>query len=309
MLVLVLCSARSASADPSKAAEGVFQAGREALGRSDLDTACARFRESFRLDPAPGALLNLGECEAKRDRVASAWQAFHDALALLPPSDFRVKYARERADLLSPRVPTVRVRLARQIAGARVLLDGVELQAPSLEVPLPLDPGDHRLTVRASGRVDAETRVHVDERDRRELAVAPGPALPAGPAVQTPAPPPPAGASARSIGTIAALGVGIAGVAAGTVTGLLAMDAAATYRAHCPDAGCDEQGMSAAARGQVLTVASTASFAAGAIGLATFAVLLATGRPDRSGSSARAWIGPSASPSKPEAGVVVGGRF
>jgi hypothetical protein len=62
---------RAASAD-SAAAEALFREGRDAAKHGDLETACADFAESQRLDPAPGTLLNLAECEEKLGRVASA---------------------------------------------------------------------------------------------------------------------------------------------------------------------------------------------------------------------------------------------
>ncbi|MFO0567610.1 MAG: hypothetical protein U0263_18270 [Polyangiaceae bacterium] len=45
------------------AAEALFNAGRDAVKAGDYPTACAKFRESNRLDPAPGTVLNLADCE------------------------------------------------------------------------------------------------------------------------------------------------------------------------------------------------------------------------------------------------------
>src|SRR5262245_31877335 len=61
------------------AAEALFEEGRSALAAGDLDLACARFRESNRLDPAVGTVLNLADCEEKRGKLATAWTLFRRA--------------------------------------------------------------------------------------------------------------------------------------------------------------------------------------------------------------------------------------
>ena len=58
--------------DPA-AAEALFEAGRQAATRGDWTTACPKFAESQRLDPAPGTLLNLADCEEHLGHLASAW--------------------------------------------------------------------------------------------------------------------------------------------------------------------------------------------------------------------------------------------
>jgi hypothetical protein len=301
-LVSVMASAVSAHADP-KAAEAVFQAGKDAMARGDLATACARFQESFRLDAAPGTLLNVGECEQKRGHVATAWQAFHDAMALLPAGDFRMTYAEEHAAQLAPKIPSVRILVDARARSPRVSLDGVELGAPSLGVALPIDPGDHVVVVRAEGQAQTETSFRIAEADKRDLAIA------AGKEVTDAVAPPRDGApnGGRKAATFAAFGVGFAGVFTGAVTGLLAMNEAARYRGHCDNTGCDEDGLDAASKGRSLSTISTIGFGAGAVGLGVGAILLATAPASKSSTRAQAYAAPSISPSG--GSLTVGGRF
>ena len=67
---------RPAAAGNAAAAEALFNQAHAAMSAHDYDTACQRFAESNRLDPAVGTLLNLGVCEAARGRVATAWELF-----------------------------------------------------------------------------------------------------------------------------------------------------------------------------------------------------------------------------------------
>ena len=86
---------------------------------------------------------------------------------------------------------------------------------------------------------------------------------------------PPARRPLARYGT-ATLVVGSAGLAAGTVLGLLAMSAASEVHAHC-DANrvCDGQGLDAVSRGPTLATTSTALFVGGGVLAAAGIVLLA----------------------------------
>src|SRR4051794_38040553 len=85
-------AASTASAEPrdAAAAEVLFHDAREAMKANQYALACSKFEESQRLDPAPGTLLNLAECEEKRGRLATAWQYLKHALDSLPANDDRI---------------------------------------------------------------------------------------------------------------------------------------------------------------------------------------------------------------------------
>src|SRR5450755_3617279 len=79
-------TARADAHDPA-AAEALFRDGRAAAQRGDWETACPKLRESQRLDPAAGTLLNLADCEEHRGKVATAWQLFRQVVDSLPAND------------------------------------------------------------------------------------------------------------------------------------------------------------------------------------------------------------------------------
>ena len=194
---VVVSWSRAASAQGESAlAEALFDAGREAADAGDHATACEKFRESHRLEPGVGTLLNIGECSDKIGDVLAAWQAFNEALKLLENTDKRLPFAKKRFDELDARVAKLTIVLEDGAPEDTVVRrDEVALGAGSFGVPLPVAPGKELvLVVSASGHHDRSFRVTLDEGERSELKVKPGDALP--PPAPTPPPAPQIPASA-----------------------------------------------------------------------------------------------------------------
>ncbi len=140
---------RAASAQNPAAAEALFDQARAAMAAGSYDIACARFRDSDKLDPAVGTRFNLADCEEKRGRVATAWSLFRGVLSELAQDDDRRPIAQERVKALEPRMPYVTfMRTPETPPGVRLRIDGVELGEGSFGVALPMDPGAHDLALR-----------------------------------------------------------------------------------------------------------------------------------------------------------------
>jgi len=159
----------------SAAADALFESGHEAMSKGDYDTACARFAESNRLDPAVGSLLNLAACEEKRGRLATSWQLFKRVMSDLPPGDDRYPIAQRRASALRPRVPHVTLKLASDAPKQTTVTYGpMVFGHASFEVPLPFDPGEHKLVVGAPEREPRSYTVVLSEGETKLLTVGPG---------------------------------------------------------------------------------------------------------------------------------------
>ena len=149
------------------AAEQLFAAGRQAFERGDFATACPKFEESQRLDPAAGTLINLAACYEKLGRLASAWEAWRGALQVLTPTDERRPAVERLAEAMEKRVPRLFIELAPGAPpGTRVTRDAVDLGTASLGVGLPVDPGRHLVVATAPGRL--ERRYDVDGLRRQD---------------------------------------------------------------------------------------------------------------------------------------------
>ncbi|MBI4703982.1 MAG: hypothetical protein HY744_22975 [Deltaproteobacteria bacterium] len=171
-----LLVARPSLGQLSAAAEALFDEGREAMAAGAYATACAKFHESDRIDSAPGTKLNLGECELKRGRIATAWELFRAVSAQVPPGDPRLALAQRRAAELEPRLPRVVFGLLPgSPANTTVRFGTAELGAGSFGLLLPVDPGTHQLVVSAPGHESRTFTLRIGEAERSEIKVGPGP--------------------------------------------------------------------------------------------------------------------------------------
>jgi hypothetical protein len=281
LMLACLCVARSASASDATA-EALFRAGREAMERGDYAQACSRFQESQRLEPAGGTAFNLAACFEKLGRVASAWKTYREAAERLPTGDARARMSEEQARALEARLPKLTLRAGPSSEAVEVELNGVALGAATLGLALPVDPGEQRIVVRASGREPRELTVIVAEGESKEVVLSPGePLAPGGAesaaAKPAPASPPPAdgGSGRRTLGWVVG-GVGLAGLTVSLVTGVMVLDKKSTVDDECTNDTCSSTGAEAASSGRTLSTVSTAAFIVGAAGLGVGAYLLLT---------------------------------
>jgi hypothetical protein len=166
---LSCCTSFAQSRDPATA-DALFRQGRASADAGDYPRACDAFAESQRLDPAPGTLFNLADCEEHLDRLASAESHFLAVVRSLPGSDERATIARSRAGTIAPRVPRMSIALAPDApAGARVFRDDDELERSHLGEVVALDQGPHGILVVASGH--ASRRITVVAMDSTTVRV------------------------------------------------------------------------------------------------------------------------------------------
>jgi hypothetical protein len=149
---LVAPSARAQS--NAALAERLFLDGQKLMAAGDYATACSKFADSRRLDPALGTLMHLAACHEKMGKFATAWSEFTDAAAQAQKAGQaeREKYARDRATVLDSHLQKMIIELSRPPEGTVIKLDGGVLPLGVLGTEVPLDPGDHALEVTAPGK-------------------------------------------------------------------------------------------------------------------------------------------------------------
>ncbi|MBS2013733.1 MAG: hypothetical protein JST00_12650 [Deltaproteobacteria bacterium] len=286
----LVVSSGSAEAAPTEG-ERLFREGRAALNDKDYDTACTKFAESQRLEPAPGTQLNLGECEERRGHLLAAREAFLAASSGFTTQD-KKQYAASRADAVERRIPRLVLKVSSAPAdtivriGDRAVPTGSEQRS---------DPGDVVITAEAKGHRTRTIRASLKEGQLLELDLGPldaetGPVI-----VREAAPAPVAPASAdrdpgsgrRTLGWTLA-GVGGASLAVGVVTGIMTLGKASTVKEQCTgDLECNAEGLDAARSGETLSLVSTITVIAGLAGIGAGTFLLLTS-PKRSTSTASA---------------------
>jgi hypothetical protein len=236
--IAAVLGSSSASAQDSAASEALFTKGVSEMEAGRWAAACPALEESQRLDPRPGTLFTLAECEAGWGKVASAVAHYSDYLGVvsrLPPADQarhrdREKTARSQLDRLRAQVPLLTVVVpASAPKGTVVKRDGVVLGEVSFGTGLPVDPGEHVLATQAPGGPYHEERVTLSRGERKRVEVVvvaarPGASSSRAPgASQSPtrvsSPPTSGGAPQQPDRTWAyvAGGVGVAGILTGAI--------------------------------------------------------------------------------------------
>lgn len=225
------------------AADVLFTDGRRAADAGDWNTACAKFSQSYQLDPAPGALLNLGDCEEHRDHLASAWRHFRKLADGLPDTDERKALADRRAADVLGRAPRLKLLVANPSPTVTVTRDGAVVGRASFGVAVPVDAGSHTIVVRGPGLKPATYDVTLRDGETRELAVNAVDDTPSATAAL--APPPPAASASTSPRAIVGwtiLGAGGAGFVLGAVFGGVALSASSASDSLCTDGVCRTMG-------------------------------------------------------------------
>lgn len=196
----LLSSHGNAQSSPQKvAADTAFDEGKRLMDKGDFPTACARFAESQRLDPASSTLIWLGTCFEKTGQLASAWSTFREAAALAAQqgrSD-REKLAREHVAALEPRLSKVSFSAQSHLAGMILKLDDVEIGQALWGTPIPIDAGPHQLRVHAPGFQEAIVPFRIEKSSKIKEIILPT-LIPVSPAASTKPANPPAPTSVPS---------------------------------------------------------------------------------------------------------------
>jgi hypothetical protein len=298
---LLVTSAARADERDNAAAEALFRTAREAMASGDYASACVRFAESHRLDPAAGTLLNLAQCEEKLGKVATARAHAVEALERLPKDDFRIPFAQKMIASLEKRSPSVTVRLKDPSnPEVHVERDGVVLGVGSFGVALPTDPGPHVFTLHAGDQEVERHEVQLQEGEEVTVEFTSVPERTRLGGSSRSAPDKGEGSGKRTLAwiSIATGGLGL--------TGFMTASAASTYKEHCKDATCDAEGRAAASLGKVTEVVSPVAFGVGLLGIGLGTYLLVSSK-GRSPGAAQVTLSPQLS--LPGAGMTVSGVF
>jgi hypothetical protein len=274
-------------ADPV-VAEALFRDGRALFEAGRISEACRKFAESQRIDPKLGTLLNLARCHKDEAKFASAWEEYSEAVRVAKRSGQkdREDLAVSEIELLETVLTRVVINMPSPVQGQEVTLDGLAVRAETLGTPLPINPGEHKVEVRAPN-FESVTLPLVAEKTRANLtldipalkpanAQAPGPVQPDGPP-----PPPPASTSPLTMrtGSYVALGVGAVGLGVGAIFGVRSLSKRDAAAKRCPNGLCDAEGVSLGDSAHSAATLSTVGMMVGVAGVATGVTLFVLSRP------------------------------
>lgn len=174
----ILALAGRVAAQNEPAADALFNKGLEDMKAGKYETGCPALAQSFQLDPKPGALFTLADCENMRGHIATAVVHYREFLARVDvlPVERKATYeerqarAKEQIEALTPQIPTLTLILPKNApAGTVVKQDGEVFAGPSLGVPLPVDPGEHIVTTQAPGGPGVEVKIQITKGEKKQI--------------------------------------------------------------------------------------------------------------------------------------------
>lgn len=279
-------------------AESLFDRGLELMKLGKDEEACQTLERSQAVEPGVGTMLYLAECYEKLGRTASAWAMYREASSLAQEQGQteRAKKGATRAENLQASLSKLTLVPPREtIPGLLITRNGNVVPAVALGVPVPVDPGEQKLTAAAPGYAPWSTSVDLPANGARLVVdvpslqplppaqVAPAPALVAQSEPTQAAPvaasSPPAAAThdtpratfhkplAYVLG-----GVGVVTLGVGSYFGIRAISENGKADDACPNGRCtgegiehDEAARSAATAANVLMASGAALLAAGVV--------------------------------------------
>jgi serine/threonine-protein kinase len=302
------------------AAQALFEQGKGLIATGRHAEACAKFDESQRLDPGIGTQFNLADCYERVGRFASAYALYVDVAARSKTAGQgqREAVARERAEALRPKLTRLVIVIPEEVkvAGLEVQRDGASVGSAQWGLPIPVDPGVHKVRVQAPGKQSWEGSIEVPN-DAQQHAIS-VPTLLNAPQQKQPAPGDPTAATdaptsawplQKTLGLVAG-GVGVVGLGVGGFFGLRAINKNKDSKPYCDDNGnCVEPGYGyredARSAGNIATI----GVAVGAVGLIGGAVLFFTAPSGESSAQSAQGLRVLPSVAKDRADVIVTGSF
>jgi hypothetical protein len=214
LVVLALCwplTSRAQVSDTERAAaRELFHAGDELQRAGRFTEALDKFQRAQQVFHAPTNLLRIAECNAALGRLVESAEAYREVVRTPLPHDappaFQAAVAQASAELaqVEPRVPRIVVQAQpANVPNAQLEVDGQAVSGALIGEPLSLDPGPHKIGIRAPGYVSVEEQVSLSEHEAKTLTLslkaAPAASAPAPASASAPAPAPaPAPASASA---------------------------------------------------------------------------------------------------------------
>jgi hypothetical protein len=293
----------------------LFERAKQHRAAGNIAAACELFAQSHALAPRGGTLLNLGLCHESLGQLTLARSELVSALAVA-----RKDGRAEREEISRQHIAAIEARLAWLTvlpppnvaqAALRMRLDDTTLDVNDLSA-IPIEPGEHYVTVDSEGFREQVTRVAVSQGAQLKVRLAPLESSPAPVAAQIaqvdePAPlpvralvPAPVEPPSRPVawGTIrtGVLVVSLVAIATSLTMGGLAIAAMSRVSKHCDGKLCDAAGVSAAKQGAAFETAANVAAAVGGVGLVAWVAIPG------------GWLNPEQPPTA-AFGVTVSGRL
>jgi len=153
------------SAGETALARQEFDAGMRAARETQWEEARQHFARSYALAPRPVTLLNLAGAQAQTGQLVAASESYRRFMATASERDaerFRAQ-AEQALAATDARIGHAQLRFDGLGDDDEVRLDDAPLSRASLSMQMPVDPGDHVITVRRRNTEVGRTAFNVTE--------------------------------------------------------------------------------------------------------------------------------------------------
>ena len=154
LLVLPLASVHAQSASEQALARDQFREGVRAAQEQRWPDAVDAFQRSLELAPRVMTMMNLAGALAQVGRLVESSEAYRMFISEAQSgAAARVRgEAEAQLHTLEGRIPHVRLQIQNRLDSDTVTLDEYQLSAAAMGSALPVDPGDHTLTIAREGQ-------------------------------------------------------------------------------------------------------------------------------------------------------------
>jgi hypothetical protein len=282
-------------------ARSIAVSGREAFNAGDYDTALAMFRKAYELYPAPTVVLYQARTLEKMGLLIEASDAYSRTTRISVPNNAPAQFAeaiaaaREEGQELLKRIPTLTIELRGVLPDdprMSLMLNSRPLDKAQLSQPQRLNPGTYRIVGSMGSDRQFDSQVTLAIGQKRRITIKLDAASDPLGIESGVAPRGTVGEDRRAAHSIPILayvagGVGVAGVSAGVITGLLANGKHDDAERLCPESRCaaGSPGLDAVDAFRTWRMVSSVSYGVGAAGIATGVILWLTGSDDTEGRS------------------------
>ena len=167
-----------AAAEPTPSelsvARRLFDEGRAAEDAARWREAADKFRQATAIKDTPGMRFHLARCEEEQGAFVEALVEYDRARELIDGGmraadvEKLLAVARER---VRAKVALLTLRLPNDVKNVSVQLDGKALSGSVLGVPMPINPGIHRLSAVAVGRTPFALELTLGKGEVQELPI------------------------------------------------------------------------------------------------------------------------------------------
>ncbi|MFZ5894531.1 MAG: hypothetical protein ACOY0T_25940 [Myxococcota bacterium] len=141
---------------------------------SRWELAASKLKDAIAVKDTPGLRFHLAHCEDKLGHLVEAMIHYDHARELIasgvkaPDVEELLEPARKN---LEQRLPTLLLVVPAEVPNVQVELDGRVMARSIIGRPAPVDPGVHKILVRAPGHTDYVEEVSILEGEKRRISI------------------------------------------------------------------------------------------------------------------------------------------